>query len=867
MTDFQGKTMTTSSKKKAVKGSKTSSAKKATSAKSSKVSSAKKVVPVQKSSSGSTVDNASQVEELKAAFNRHLRLTLAISHRNGAAKYERFLAIAYAVRDKMAEQWVRTQEVYRERDAKKVYYLSLEFLMGRTLGNSVLALDLEKDLAQALDELGLSLEELREAEEDAGLGNGGLGRLAACFLDSMATLRIPATGMGIRYEYGMFNQKIENCEQVEHPDNWLRRPNPWEVMRMRDTVLVPFYGHVEEYSDPDGRVRRQWVTRDHVMAIPYSTPIPGYRNGTVNTLRLWSARSADEFGLEYFNNGDYLRAMGVTTRNETISKVLYPNDKSVHGKELRLKQQYFLCCAAIYDALRAFRKQHTNLRLLPKKVTFQLNDTHPAIAIAELMRVLVDDEFLDWDVAWNIVSQVFAYTNHTLMPEALERWSVSLFEKLLPRHLEIIYEINERFLRMVSLRWPGDNERLRRMSLIEEGHDKKVRMAFLCIVGSHSVNGVAALHSELLKSTLFKDFYELWPEKFNNKTNGVTQRRWLLKANPALSELISSKIGEGWATDLDQLRGLEPFAKEKAFQKRWQEVKHDAKVKLAQIIAQTRGVVVDPDSLFDVHVKRIHEYKRQLLPLLFAVHLYNRIKAGDRTMVPRTIIIGGKAAPGYWMAKQIIKLINTVAETINVDPDTRGLLRLVFLENYRVSLAERVFPASDLSEQVSTSGTEASGTGNMKFALNGALTIGTLDGANVEIREEVGAENFFLFGMTVQEVDALKESGYSPWEYYESVPELQQAIDLISSGFFSPRQPEAFRPIIESLMTKDPYMVFADFEAYIAAQEEVEKVYRNRSKWTEMSILNTARMGKFSTDRTIAQYNEEIWKAPYIKVE
>lgn len=811
-------------------------------------------------------DDVSEVGELKAAFDRHLRLTLAISNRNGAAKYEQFLAIAYTVRDRMAEQWVRTQEIYREQDVKKVYYLSLEFLMGRTLGNSILALDLDNEVAEALDELGLSLEELREAEEDAGLGNGGLGRLAACFIDSMATLRIPATGMGIRYEYGMFKQQIENNEQVEHPDNWLRHPNPWEVMRMRDTVKVPFKGHVEEYTDPDGRVRRQWVTRDHILAVPYSTPVPGFRNGTVNTLRLWSARSDDEFGLEYFNNGNYLQAMAEATLDESISKVLYPNDKSVNGKELRLKQQYFLSCAAIHDALRAFKKLHSDIRMLPEKVAFQLNDTHPAVAIAELMRVLIDDELLDWEEAWSIVTQVFAYTNHTLMPEALERWSVSLFEKLLPRHLEIIYEINERFLRMVSLRWPGDDERINRMSLIEEGGEKLVRMAFLSIVGSHSVNGVAALHSQLLKSTLFKDFYELWPEKFNNKTNGITQRRWLMKANPALSQLISSKIGEEWAVHLDQLRQLEPLAQDKAFQKKWREVKRETKVKLADTIAATQDIVVDPDSLFDVHVKRIHEYKRQLLPLLYAVHLYNRIKAGDRTMVPRTIIIGGKAAPGYWMAKQIIKLINTVAETINVDPDTEGLLRLVFLVNYRVSLAEKVFPASDLSEQVSTAGTEASGTGNMKFALNGALTIGTLDGANVEIREEVGAENFFLFGMTVEEVEALKKEGYRPWEYYERIPELQQAIDLITSGFFSPREHDSFKPLIETLMHSDTYMVFADFEAYLTAQQEVEDLYRNQQEWTKKSIMNVARIGKFSTDRTIAQYNEEIWKAPYIDV-
>ncbi|MBP5188095.1 MAG: glycogen/starch/alpha-glucan phosphorylase, partial [Fibrobacterales bacterium] len=546
----------------------------------------------------------------------------------------------------------------------------------------------------------------------------------------------------------------------------------------------------------------------------------------------------------------------------------YPNDKSANGKELRLKQQYFLCCAALHDALRAFEKNNgKNFALLPDKVAFQLNDTHPAVAIPELMRILVDDEGMNWNDAWAITTKVFAYTNHTLMPEALERWSVALFEHLLPRHLEIIYEINAQFLRQVSLRWPGDVDRLRRMSLIEEGGEKMVRMAYLCIVGSHAVNGVAKLHSELLKTSLFKDFYELWPEKFNNKTNGVTPRRWLLKANPELSKLITSKIGDEWPADLDRLRGIEKFASDKAFQKEWIRIKRNAKVRLAETVRKTQGVEIDPDSLFDVQVKRIHEYKRQLLPLLHAIHLYNRIKSGDRTMVPRTIIIGGKAAPGYWMAKQIIKMVNFVGSTINSDPETKGLLRVVFLVNYRVSLAEKVFPASDLSEQVSTAGTEASGTGNMKFALNGALTIGTLDGANVEIREEVGAENFFLFGMTVEEVEALKKQGYRPWEVCESNPDLRKVIDLISSGFFSPTAPDTFKPVVETLMGVDPYMVFADFADYLAAQRKVEETYRDQAKWTKMSILNVARMGKFSTDRTIAEYNRDIWHAPQVVVK
>ena len=810
---------------------------------------------------------ADMVGILKADFELRLRRTLGISDSSGATRNERYMALAYTVRDRLIDQWVKTQEVYRKQDVKKVYYLSLEFLVGRTLGNAVLALDLEQEISEALDQMGMDLEDLREAEVDAGLGNGGLGRLAACFIDSMATLQIPATGMGIRYEYGMFNQSIVGGEQVEKPDNWLRRGNPWEIARVRDIVQVNFGGHVEEYRDPKGRAHRQWIHRDSVMAVPHNTPIPGFRNGTVNTLRLWSARSADEFGLDYFNDGDYLKALAETSIDESISKVLYPNDKSVNGKQLRLKQQYFLCCSSLGDIIREVHKRHKDLRILPEKVAIQLNDTHPAVAIPELMRILIDQEMLTWDDAWNIVTKVFSYTNHTLMPEALEKWSVGLFQDLLPRHLELIYEINTRFLRQVSLRWPGDTERLRRMSIIQEGDEKMVRMAFLSIVGSHAVNGVAALHTDLLKSSLFKDFFELWPEKFNNKTNGITQRRWLLKANPDLSSLISSKIGDKWVTDLDQLHGLEKFAKDKAFQKSWGDVKQDAKVRLADYLRKSQGVDIDPNTLFDVQIKRIHEYKRQLLPLLHAVHLYLRIKDGDKTVVPRTIIIGGKAAPGYWMAKQIIKMINWVGSTINSDPATKGKLSLVFLENYRVSLAEKVFPASDLSEQVSTAGTEASGTGNMKFSLNGALTVGTLDGANIEIREEVGADNFFLFGMTVDQVEALKASGYKPWEFVQNVPQLRRVVELLNSGFFSPEQPEAFKGVMDNLLGVDPYMIFADFQAYLAAQDEVEAAYRKQARWVEMSILNVARMGKFSSDRTILQYNNEIWNVPRVDID
>ncbi len=803
---------------------------------------------------------------LKEEFDRHLTRTLAIHSAESATVYERFLAISYTVRDQLIDRWVATQNTYYDKDVKRVYYLSLEFLMGRTLGNAMLNLDMEEEIRGALEDLGLDLEDLREAEIDAGLGNGGLGRLAACFLDSMATLEIPAYGMGIRYEYGMFHQTIENGYQKENPDNWLRLPNPWEISRPQYSIKIPFYGHVETYHDASGKERRRWVTKDFVLAMPYDTPIPGYKNNTVNTLRLWSAKSNDQFGLDYFNNGDYLEAIRDMELSESISKVLYPNDTSVNGKELRLKQQFFLCSSSLHDILRRFKVDHNDYSVFTEKIAIQLNDTHPAVSIAEMMRIFLDDEGMSWDQAWTIVTKVFAYTNHTLLPEALEKWSVSLFERLLPRHLEIIFEINTRFLRQVSMRWPGDESKLRDMSIIEEGGEKNLRMAFLSIVGSHSVNGVAALHSELLVKHLFKDFYELWPEKFNNKTNGVTQRRWVRKSNPLQSELMTKKIGDGWILELDQLRGLEKFATDKKFQKEWQEVKKANKQVLADLIFEQQGVEVSTESMFDVQVKRIHEYKRQLMPILYAVHLYLELKDGN-DFAPRTIIIGGKAAPGYWMAKQIIKMCNAIGSVINVDPATKGKLRLIFLENYRVSLAEKVFPASDLSEQVSTAGKEASGTGNMKFSLNGALTIGTLDGANVEIAEEVGDENIFIFGKKVEEVQEILEEGYRPWEYLQSVPDLKRIIDFLATGFFNPGEPDVMTPILENLIQHDPYLVFADFESYLAAQAEVDKTYRDQTKWTEMAILNVARMGKFSTDRTIDQYNKEVWDAGRVSIK
>lgn len=805
-------------------------------------------------------------KQLKIEFERHLSRTLGIHSSDQATEYERFLAISYTVRDQLIDRWVETQRTYYRDDVKRVYYLSLEFLMGRTLGNSMLNLDIEDEIKGALENLGLQLEDLREAEVDAGLGNGGLGRLAACFLDSMATLEIPAYGMGIRYEYGMFHQTIENGYQKENPDNWLRLPNPWEISRPQYSIKIPFYGHVDTYHDSQGQLRRRWVTKDFVMAMPYDTPIPGYKNNTVNTLRLWSAKSNDEFGLDYFNNGDYLEAIRDMELSESISKVLYPNDTSVNGKELRLKQQFFLCSASLNDIIRRYKVDHDTFDQFHEKVAIQLNDTHPAIAIPEMMRILLDDEGMAWSQAWDTIEKTFAYTNHTLLPEALERWAVSLFERLLPRHLEIIYEINARFLRQVSMKWPGDDEKLRDMSIIEESGEKNVRMAYLSIVGSHSVNGVAALHSELLVKNLFKDFYALCPEKFNNKTNGVTQRRWVRKSNPKQSELISKNIGDNWVLKLDELNKLEPLAKNNKFQKAWMKVKAENKQLLADYIQEEQGVVVPVNSIFDVQIKRIHEYKRQLLPILFAVNQYLELKDG-KDIQPRTIIIGGKAAPGYWMAKQIIKMCNAIGSVVNSDPACEGKLRLIFLENYRVSLAEKVFPASDLSEQVSTAGKEASGTGNMKFSLNGALTIGTLDGANVEIREEVGSENFFLFGKTVEEVQAIRAQGYQPWEVLQGSPALKRVIDFLSTGFFNPDEPDVMRPILEDLIQNDPYLVFADFEDYLRAQAEVDATYADQNKWTEMAILNVARMGKFSTDRTIDQYNKEVWGAGTVSID
>ncbi|MGI5864108.1 MAG: glycogen/starch/alpha-glucan phosphorylase [Myxococcales bacterium] len=807
------------------------------------------------------------VETLRRAYADHLQYTQG-KDEHTATPLDRYQAIAASVRDRLVNRWIQTQQAYYKADAKRVYYLSLEFLMGRALGNNLMNLDLYEPMREALAGLGIELSDLLEQEVDAGLGNGGLGRLAACFLDSMATMSLPAYGYGIRYEFGIFEQDIRNGYQVELPEEWLRYGNPWELERPEYEVPVRFFGRTEK-RQVNGRLKSFWVDTRNVLGMPYDTPIAGYRNDTVNTLRLWRARASQELDLADFNAGDYLAAVEDKNSSESISKVLYPNDLTVMGKELRLKQQYFFVACSIADIVRRYLKTHEGFAQFPEKVAIQLNDTHPAIAIAELMRVLVDEHDLELDEAWEICRATFGYTNHTLLPEALERWTVDLFGRVLPRHLEIIYDINHRFLEEVRRRYPGDNGKLSRMSLIEEGPVKQVRMAHLAVVGSHAVNGVAGLHTELLKADLFRDFHDFWPDKFNNKTNGVTPRRWLKMSNPLLADAITERIGARWTTDLDELRKLEPLADDAAFRQRFREIKRENKRLLAEIIKRENGITVDVDSVFDVQVKRIHEYKRQLLNVLHIVDLYNRIKADPSIdVLPRTFIFGGKAAPGYAMAKAIIKLINAVGDVVNHDVDVRGRLMVVFLKNYRVSYAERVFPAADLSEQISTAGKEASGTGNMKFALNGALTIGTLDGANVEIREEVGADNFFLFGLTVDEVKALKRQGYNPWESYRGNRALKAVLDAIGSGTFSPDEPRLFQPIVDSLLNGgDQYMLLADFASYVACQEEVSRVYLDYERWTKMAILNTARIGKFSSDRTIREYADEIWRVKPVQAD
>jgi starch phosphorylase len=773
-----------------------------------------------------------------------------------------FYAAAAVVRERMIERWMETMRSYYVEDRKRIYYLSMEFLMGRTMSNSMLNMCAEKefrDAMTALAEMGLRPENIADMEPDAALGNGGLGRLAACFLDSMATMGVAGYGYGIRYEYGMFHQGIEGGQQVEHPDNWLRYGNPWEFPRPEVLYQVKFHGRVVEFADENGKKNFQWVDSDDVMAMAYDYPIPGYDTGTVNNMRLWAAKASRDFDLKYFNEGNYIRAVEDKNDSENLSKVLYPDDTTEMGRELRLKQQYFFVSASLQDMLYRFSKSGVPLVDLPDKVAIQLNDTHPSIAVAELMRILMDQHHYEWSRAWDIVTRTFSYTNHTLMPEALETWPVGLFERVLPRHLQIIYEINHRFLKDVMHHYPADPAIWSRMSLIDESKGKRIRMAHLAIVGSHKVNGVAAIHTQLMKQTIFSDFHRLWPDKIVNMTNGVTPRRWLNQANPALAHLITRHIGKGWLKDLDQLRKLTPLAEDADFCEHFARVKRDNKARLAHVIEQRLNIVVDPGSIFDVQIKRMHEYKRQLLNVLHVVTLYNRLRAGAEA-TPRTVIFGGKAAPGYRMAKLIIRLINDVADVVNNDPLMKDRLKLAFIPNYDVSNAELIIPAADLSEQISTAGTEASGTGNMKLALNGALTMGTMDGANVEIHNEVGAENIFIFGLTTDGVAELRAKGYNPWLYYESNHELKQALDMIRDGFFSPEERERYRPVFDNLTSGgDHYLLLADYASYIEAQDQAGALYRDQAAWVRKAILNVAGMGKFSSDRTIGEYAKTIW--------
>jgi starch phosphorylase len=814
-----------------------------------------------------TVNREMTKEGIEKSFLDNRQYTLA-KDQYAATLHDNFMALSMAIRDRLVERWIVTQQNYHKNNLKRVYYLSMEFLIGRLLGNNILNLGLWDQAYQAMKDLGLNPERLLDQEQDAGLGNGGLGRLAACFLDSMATLEIPAYGYGIRYDYGIFHQKIVDGYQVELPDEWLKLGNPWEFSRPEYTVKIRFYGKTRNYQDRHGRLRVQWTDTKDVLAVPYDMPVPGYKNDVINTLRLWSARSAEEFDFEYFNDGDYERAVYNQVISENISKVLYPNDIIIQGKELRLQQEYFFTAASISDIIRRFKVDNNDIRKLHEKAAIQLNDTHPALTILELMRILVDEEDLEWSEAWHITVNTCAYTNHTMMPEALEIWPVPLFEKLLPRHLQILYEINHRFLREVANRYPWDQLRLGRMSIIEEGEPKHIRMAYLSIVGSHSVNGVSPLHSELIRKQLFKDFHDIWPEKFNNKTNGITQRRWLRKANPGLSDLITNKIGDGWISNLYELDKLTPFCEDEGFRNDWHMVRSQNKKNLADYIKRKTGVIVNPQSLFDVQVKRIHEYKRQFMFGLYIIRQYLKLKEDPRSVaVPRTCIFSGKAAPGYFMAKLIIKFINRIADIVNNDSGIKDMLKVVFLENYRVSLAERIFPASDLSEQISTAGTEASGTGCMKFMLNGALTIGTLDGANIDIRKAVGDQNIFIFGLREHEVQSLKNQGYNPQEYINRSPRLKSILDLIQTHFFCPLDPELFDPLITSTLENDPFMVCADFDAYCAMQDQVSQEFQDHNTWIKKSIVNVAKSGEFSSDHTIAQYAQDIWRVPYRSAE
>lgn len=803
---------------------------------------------------------------LSNQFAEHLEFIL-VKDRFTATPNDIFYALSMSVRDRLIRKWLRTQHVHKVNDVKRVYYLSLEFLMGRLLGNALINMDYYEECKNILDKDGYVLEDIKDYEHDMGLGNGGLGRLASCFLDSMATLDLPAFGYGIRYEYGIFKQDVEHGHQVEQPDNWLAAGNPWEIHRMELSFRVKFYGSIEVSKDNNGEVRFNWVDTEDVLANAFDIPIPGYRTNTVNNLRLWQAKATQEFNFKDFNSGNYLAAVESKNQSENISKVLYPNDTYIEGKFLRLKQQYFFVSASLQDIIRKYQITHTTFDEFAEKNAIQLNDTHPVIAIPELMRILLDQERLTWDAAWSITTKTFSYTNHTVVPEALEEWPVRIIGELLPRHMQIIYEINQRFLDDVKLKFNPDDETIAKLSIIKEGTEKRVRMANLAIVGSHAINGVAALHSDILKNHIFPHFYQYYPEKFYNVTNGITQRRWLRAANPLASDLITKTIGDSWIKDLSQIKKLEKHLKDKKFKEQWRTAKQQNKLALIEYIKKEHNVAINPESIFDIQVKRFHEYKRQLLNVLHVITLYHRIKDNPKIdMVPRTVMFAGKAAPAYLQAKLVIKLINNVAHVVNNDPDVKDKLKVLFLKNYSVTLAEKIMPAADLSEQISTAGFEASGTGNMKFALNGALTIGTMDGANVEMREEVGDDNIFIFGLLADEVLKLKRDGYDPRTYYNAIPELKRVIDSIANNHFSRFEPGIFQLLVDGLMDVDYYCLFADYKSYIECQDAVAEVFKDKDAWTTKSILNVARMAKFSSDRSIQDYAEQIWKVKPIKI-
>lgn len=804
---------------------------------------------------------------LKRAFSDNL-LYAQGKHPQRATPNDFFMALAYSVRDRLLHRSLSTMDTLIHMDYKLVCYFSAEYLLGPLLERNLINLEIREVAAKAINSFGLKFEDIINQEKEPGLGNGGLGRLAACYMDSLATLEVPAIGYGIRYEFGMFEQEIRNGWQVERTDKWLALGNPWEIPRPEGFVEVKLGGHTKSYQDDKGNYRVRWVPARVVKGVPYDTPIVGYGVNNCNFLRLWRAEAADSFDFEAFNQGDYYKAVEEKIFSENISKVLYPNDEPMQGKQLRLEQQYFFVSCSLYDMIRIHHYKKIGLEKFSETFCAQLNDTHPTLAIPELMRIFVDEYEMTWEKAWEITTKTFSYTNHTLLPEALEKWPVRLLALILPRHLEIIYEINRRHLDEIRIKYPDDEGKLARMSIIDETGERYVRMAHLACVGSHAINGVAELHTQLLKKDQFPDFTEMWPKKFYNITNGVTPRRFLMVINPKLTQLITDKIGCHWITHLDDLKKLEPYASDIDFQQSWRQIKLENKRKLAEIIHERMGVIVNPESLFDVQVKRLHEYKRQHLNVLYIITLYNRLKRNPKLKIPpRTFIFGGKAAPGYYMAKLIIKLINSVANVINADDEINDRLKVVFIPNYNLKNAGCIYPAADLSEQISTAGKEASGTGNMKLALNGALTIGTFDGANIEIREAVGAENFFLFGLTAPQIKKVRAKGYSPMEFYDADPHLREAVDLINSGFFSKGDRYLFKPLMDSLTYQDPYMLFADYAPYVDCQDKVSEAYQDQKRWTKMTILNVARMGKFSSDRAIREYCEKIWNTAPVSVK